>query len=124
MTNPRKRRIAAAAALATSLTAVFAALGGISVAQSAISAVQYQYGPKVTICHHGKTLTVAKTAVPAHVRNHGDTVGPCTAVAAKAKAKAKAKHDEAKAKHDEATTAAEKPAGEKPGNGKGRGRGK
>jgi hypothetical protein len=40
---------------------------------------------KVTICHHthGKdgthwiTITVAASAVPAHVRNHGDIPGPC-----------------------------------------------
>lgn len=134
MTNPRKRRIAAATALATSLTAVFAALGGISVAQSAISAVQYQYGPRVEICHKGKTIKVAKAAVPAHVR-HGDTVGPCSSEAAKAKAAkvkaAKAKAEQAKAKAKQAKPGhekveAEKPAAEKPGNdnGKGRGRGK
>ena len=31
---------------------------------------------KVTICHKGKTITVAEPALPAHL-NHGDTVGPC-----------------------------------------------
>ena len=31
---------------------------------------------KVTICHKGKTITVAEPAVPAHL-GHGDTVGPC-----------------------------------------------
>jgi hypothetical protein len=41
---------------------------------------------KVTICHHTHsqknpfvTITVSQNAVAAHVRNHGDTVGPCTA---------------------------------------------
>ena len=34
--------------------------------------------PKVTLCHKGKTLSVAQPAVPAHLR-HGDTVGPCGA---------------------------------------------
>ena len=31
---------------------------------------------KVAVCHHGKTISVAPEAVPAHVR-HGDTLGPC-----------------------------------------------
>lgn len=36
-----------------------------------------QYGRrKVTICHKGKTISVSRSAVPAH-RRHGDTVGPC-----------------------------------------------
>jgi hypothetical protein len=44
---------------------------------------QYPAG-KVTICHHTHsqknpfvTITVSQNAVPAHVRNHGDTIGPC-----------------------------------------------
>jgi hypothetical protein len=32
--------------------------------------------PKVTICHNGRSLTVAQSAVPAHLA-HGDSVGPC-----------------------------------------------
>jgi hypothetical protein len=32
--------------------------------------------PKVTICHNGHSITVAQSAVPAHLA-HGDTVGPC-----------------------------------------------
>jgi len=39
---------------------------------------------KTTICHippgnpaNAHTLCVGNAAVPAHVRNHGDTVGPC-----------------------------------------------
>lgn len=55
---------------------VFAALGGVGVAQSAISAAQYQYGKKVTICHKGKTITVSKHAARAHLRHH-DTLGAC-----------------------------------------------
>ncbi len=31
---------------------------------------------KVTICHKGHTLEVAKPAVQAHL-DHGDTLGPC-----------------------------------------------
>ena len=37
---------------------------------------QSQYH-KVTICHNGHTITVARAALPAHLR-HGDTVGACT----------------------------------------------
>ena len=40
--------------------------------------------PKVTICHippgnpsNAHTITIAAPAVPAHVANHGDTLGPC-----------------------------------------------
>ena len=32
---------------------------------------------KVTICHKGHTIEVAKAALQAHL-NHGDTVGPCS----------------------------------------------
>ena len=109
--------------LATSLVAAFATLGGVGIAKGAISAVQYQYGPKVTICHKGKTITVGKSAVPAHVRNHGDTIGACSSEAAKAKKAKKAKH--AKAEHAKKAEA-EKSAGserEAPGKGKGRGNG-
>jgi hypothetical protein len=31
---------------------------------------------KVTICHKGKTISVAEPAVPAHMK-HGDIAGPC-----------------------------------------------
>jgi hypothetical protein len=45
------------------------------------SAAQAQYGqPKVTICHKGHTITIARPALPAHLR-HGDTIGPCGGVA-------------------------------------------
>ena len=33
-------------------------------------------GKKVTLCHKGQTITVAKSAVKGHEK-HGDTVGPC-----------------------------------------------
>ncbi len=35
-------------------------------------------GDQVTICHNGATQTVDATAVPAHLEEHGDTLGPCT----------------------------------------------
>ena len=130
LTKPRMRRLATAAALTTSLLVAFAALGGVGVAQSAISAVQYQYAQKVTVCHKGKkSISISQNAVPAHQR-HGDTLGTCASAAAKAKkakaAKAakvkaaKAKAEKAKAekaksdqKHDDSS--------EKPGNGHGKG---
>jgi hypothetical protein len=41
------------------------------------TAAQAQYGPeKVTICHKGHTITISRSALPAHLR-HGDAVGPC-----------------------------------------------
>jgi hypothetical protein len=33
---------------------------------------------KVTICHRGHTITVAESALKAHLA-HGDTIGPCEA---------------------------------------------
>ncbi len=121
----------------------FAALGGVGSAQSAISAVQGQYGKKVTICHKGKTITVSKKALPAHLR-HGDTVGTCAEAKAKkakiakakaakakaAKAKAaskaqgqgdKAKAEKPSAEKSQAQKGEDKPAQDKPGKGKGRG---
>jgi len=118
VTNPRLRRAAVAAALATSLLVVFAALGGVGAAQSAISAAQYQYGKKVTICHKGKTISVGKAAEPAHVR-HGDSVGTCAAAKAKKAKAAKAKAEAAKAKAAEKKQNAGSQPGDNPGKGKG-----
>ena len=126
MTNPRMRRAAVAVALATSLLVVFAALGGVGVARSAISSAQYQYGKKVTICHKGHTISVGKAAEPAHVR-HGDSVGTCAAAKAKKAKAAKAKAAAAKAKAAAAKAkAAEKKQDarlDKPGQGNGKGKG-
>lgn len=81
---------AGVAALAT-----LAALGVLaSVSWSATgssNAFQYQYGSKVTICHHTHskknpyvTITVAQSAVKAHLK-HGDTIGACTSGKTKGK---------------------------------------
>jgi len=68
------------------LICVFALSVGVLTGTGATTA---EAGPppagKVTICHytHGKngshwvTLTVAASAVPAHIRNHEDFLGPC-----------------------------------------------
>jgi hypothetical protein len=81
-----------AAALVVAAAGVFASVGmagfgaklvGMS-HKSTPTADQYPAG-KVTICHHTHsqknpfvTITVSQNAVPAHVRNHGDTIGPCS----------------------------------------------
>ena len=93
----KSARVAIAAAVATGTVAVFAALGGAGLAQDSISAAQYQYGKKTTVCHKGKkSISIGNAAVPAHLR-HGDTVGSCTSAAAKAKkAKAAAEPDKGK----------------------------
>ena len=89
-TTGRPRLVAAA--LVVVAAGVFASVGmagfgaklvGMS-HKSTPTASQYPAG-KVTICHHTHskknpfvTITVSQNAVPAHVRNHGDTIGPCS----------------------------------------------
>lgn len=108
----QRYRLVAACVSASVAVVLFAVMGGIGMAQSAIALAQYQYGhggqyqygKKITICHKGKnTITVGKAAVPAHLR-HGDTVGPC--------ANGNAKKAEKSQAHES----------QKPGNGKGRGK--
>ena len=81
-----------AAALVVAAAGVFASVGmagfgaklvGMSHTTSPTTD-QYPAG-KVTICHHTHsqknpfvTITVSQNAVAAHVRNHGDTIGPCS----------------------------------------------
>jgi hypothetical protein len=85
-TSGRARLIVAAAAVG-----VFASLAGVGYGAGLVhfahsSATDAQYPPaKVTICHHTHsqknpfvTITVSQNAVAAHVRNHGDTIGPCS----------------------------------------------
>ncbi len=74
------------------------ALGGLGYAASggpAATAVEYQYGKKVTICHKGKTIRVSVNALRGH-RRHGDGLDACTA-ADRAKAKLQAKKAKLKA---------------------------
>lgn len=89
----RRTRFAVAGAVALTF-GVLASLGGVSYAAKLVgvtgaSPVAAQYPPsKVTICHHTHsqknpfvTITISERALPAHLR-HGDTIGPCPAVAA------------------------------------------
>jgi hypothetical protein len=110
-----------AVALAIGAFASLAATGYaariVSLAHTSPTASQYPPS-KVTICHHTHskknpfvTITVSQNAVAAHMRNHGDTIGPCPqttqpvapVAAVKAKApkvhKAHKLHKAHKAKH-------------------------
>jgi hypothetical protein len=112
----RSWRAAIAGAASLTVLFTFAVLAGVGFARTSAVAAQYEYGKKVTICHHTHskkhpfvTITVSKNAVPAHLR-HGDTLGPCPSTKNTTKTKAdeksaKGKHEKAKqdkAKHDKA----------------------
>jgi hypothetical protein len=88
-TTGRARLVAAA--LVVAAAGVFASVGMAGFGAKLVgmshkttpTTDQYPAG-KVTICHHTHsqknpfvTITVSQNAVPAHVRNHGDTIGPC-----------------------------------------------
>jgi hypothetical protein len=120
----------------------FAAMGGTGLAGGLPKPAKKQYSPgqyrvsekKVTICHNETlTLRISINAMPAHVRQHKDTVGPCeTTAATNAKAAAAAKAAKAKkAKQkasatDEGTSSASSGPGasQGKGNGKANGNGK
>ena len=90
--NRSRRGVAFIAVVAVSVVA-FASLGGVGLAQSAISLAQYQYGKQSQPGKH--TIRISTRAWPAHKR-HGDVVGTC-AEAKKRAAKAHAKKAHAKA---------------------------
>ena len=78
--SEQTQRLLGFAIVAATLLAAFGLAGGIGSAGSPANAAQYQYG-KVTVCHvaglgNEVTITVAASAVPAHLR-HGDAIGPC-----------------------------------------------
>src|SRR6516165_5544532 len=79
----RIRGVLAAAAALGALAALGVLAGASWSATGSSSSHQYQYGGKVTICHHTHskkhpfvTITVSQHAVKAHLK-HGDTLGAC-----------------------------------------------
>ncbi|MCY7303442.1 MAG: hypothetical protein LH654_10530, partial [Thermoleophilia bacterium] len=85
----QRARLTGFVAVAFASFVMFAALGGVGLAQTAVGLGQYQYGKKVTICHKGKrTIRISVRAWPAHKR-HGDSVGTCEQAAKRAHAKKK-----------------------------------
>ena len=111
MSKPRKTpRLAAALAVAVCAVTAFAALGGVGLAQTSGGPGKGQYGKKVQVCHKGKTISISKSALPAHLR-HGDAAGTCASAALKAKKAKAAKAKAAKAKAENAK--AEKAKAEK-----------
>jgi hypothetical protein len=90
-------RLAFAGGFTTVLLVGLSAVGGMSYAASAVkhaaqhagwvkiaasqsspdsTAAEAQYVKKVTVCHKGKTISISKSALPAHLKQ-GDTVGKC-----------------------------------------------
>lgn len=112
------RRLGVTALVALGAIVSFAVIGGTGLAGGLAKPFKAQYGPgqyqahKVTICHKGKvTIRVSVNALPAHVRRHGDVVGPCTVASIKAAKLKKAKHMKAvKAAKAEKATKMEKQA--------------
>ena len=88
--NISRLRLAVAAVLVGLIVVSITALSGIAApgkgkpppgkghaAKKAAGPAQKQYGHhKVTICHKGKTISVAQPAVKAHLK-HGDRLGRC-----------------------------------------------
>jgi ABC-type sugar transport system substrate-binding protein len=79
--STRGQRSLLAMLIAAAALATVGSLGGVGAVGGSVASAQYQYG-KVTICHvagqsgNRVTITVAASAVPAHL-DHGDTTGPC-----------------------------------------------
>lgn len=93
-------RLSFAAALTVFMLGTLASFGGLGYAASStkgafkkVAALEGpsagrtpasdQYVEKVTICHNGHTITISRSALPAH-RRHGDTIGPCGVLGASA----------------------------------------
>ena len=94
MNNPSKtgRARLVAAAVVVAAAGVFASVGMagygaqlVGLSHDKTPTTDQYPTSKVTICHHTHsqknpfvTITVSQNAVAAHVRNHGDTIGPCS----------------------------------------------
>lgn len=63
-------------ALALMMALVVSLSAAVAVAAPGKGAGQGKGQEKVTLCHKGKTITVAAPAAKGHMK-HGDTVGPC-----------------------------------------------
>jgi hypothetical protein len=73
-----------ATAFALGVIAALGVLAGASWSATSSSSSQYQYGTKVTICHHTHstkhpfvTIRVAQASLKGHL-HQGDTIGPCS----------------------------------------------
>lgn len=77
-------RLAAGLAFVALALVAASVLAGFGFASTSPSAVQYEYGKQVAICHHTKskahpwvTLKINIRAWPGHLQ-HGDTLAACT----------------------------------------------
>jgi outer membrane biosynthesis protein TonB len=121
-TTPQRRsaRIGLTGALSALVVVLLVAAGGVGFARSSVGPAQYQYGKKVTICHKGKvTITISRSALPAHLAHEGTTLGPCKDAKKKkkkkqeAKKKAEQKAEQAKEKAKDQAEAKKEKAEEK-----------
>ena len=108
----KQRRVAAAVSISAAVV-LFAALGGVGLAQTALAPArgletQDQGGQKVEVCHKGKnTISISVNALPAHLR-HGDTENECAVVAQATDATGTVKAEKGEKK--QSTEGAEAPA--------------
>jgi hypothetical protein len=127
-TGPTMFRGTFAAVTAIGALAALSVLAGASWSATGTSnANQYQYGTKVTICHHTHskkhpqvTITVGQAAVKAHLK-HGDTLGACSSTATTAKAKAK--HTSASSTSTSTTSGSDSSTSHGSSHGQGHGQG-
>lgn len=126
----RFRSTLAVAATLGALAALGVLAGASWSATGSSNANQYQYGTKVTICHHTHstknpwvTITVSPNAVSAHLK-HGDTLGACSTSNKGKKAKGKPTTSTTTSSTTTATTTSSPGHGHGGGNGNGHGHSK